>query len=122
MATAMLVVLFGVLPLTTSCTCLTAKGMTMYKEEDEHLIAVVPLMENNVLLNENTSLPAITKNNNSSSTSNIRIEEEEILSFGERCKRRGISIQSLINDVLRNRVTCSDKYLKEPGQEPPMQQ
>jgi hypothetical protein len=100
MATAMLVVLFEVLPLTTSCTCLTAKGMTMYKEEDEHIIAVVPLMENNVLLNENTSLPATTKNNNSSSTSNIRIEEEEIVEALEKdARRRGISIQSLVNDV-----------------------
>jgi hypothetical protein len=68
--------------------CGTAKEMTMYKEEDEHVISVVPLMENNVLFNENTSLPA-TKNNNSSSTSNIRIEEEEIVeALEKRCKEK----------------------------------
>jgi len=45
-------------------------------------------MENNVLFNENTSLPA-TKNNNSSLTSNIRIEEEEIAeALEKRCKEK----------------------------------
>jgi hypothetical protein len=98
--------------------CSTAKEMTMYKEEDEHVIAVVPLMENNVLFNENTSLPA-TKNNNSSSTSNIRIEEEEeiVEALEKRCKRRGISIRSLVNDLLRNYVT-SDRHPEEQGKEP----
>jgi hypothetical protein len=100
--------------------CGTAKEMTMYKEEDEHVIAVVPLMENNVLFNENTSLPA-TENDNSSSTSNIRIEEEEIVEALEKdARRRGISIRSLVNDVLSNYVT-SDKYSEEAGKEPQMQ-
>jgi hypothetical protein len=78
-------------------------------------------MENNVLFNENTGLPA-TENNNSSSTLNIRIEEEEIVEALEKdARRRGISIRSLVSDVLRNYVT-SGKYSEEAGKEPPMQQ
>jgi predicted HicB family RNase H-like nuclease len=61
-------------------------------------------MENNILFNENIGLSA-TENNNSSSTLNIRIEEEEIVEALEKdARRRGISIRSLVSDVLRNYV------------------
>src|SRR5919205_1899759 len=113
-ATTMTIVFFEILPL-TSWLYATAK------EEDEHVITVATITGNNVLLNQNRDLHS-TKNNNRSSTSDIRIKEEEIVKALEKdARERGVSISSLINDILRNYVT-SDKYLKESGKEHSMQQ
>ncbi|HEY6885499.1 MAG TPA: ATP-binding protein [Nitrososphaeraceae archaeon] len=113
-ATAMVILFFEILPFTYLAYDTT-------KEEDEHVVALVTITRNKVLFNEDTDLHA-TKNNNPSSTSDIRIKEEEIVKALEKdARRRGVSISSLINDILRNYVT-SDKYLKESGKEHSMQQ
>ena len=114
-ATAIAIVFFEILPLTS--WIVTVKGMqkeenTIYANEiyEEHMITIVTTAGTRTVLNLKATLPPTKKNN--SDNLNLVIEEDILRALEQDAKRRGISVNSLVNNALKNYVT-SDQYFEE---------
>ena len=114
-ATAIAIVFFEILPLTS--WIVTVKGMQkeenrIYANEiyEEHIITIVTAAGTRTVLNLKATLPPTKKNN--SDNLNLVIEEDILRALEQDAKRRGISVNSLVNNALKNYVT-SDQYFEE---------
>jgi signal transduction histidine kinase len=116
-ATAIIIVFFEVLPLTSWIGTITEiqneNRIYANQKYDEHIIAVVTTTGRSTILNLEGTFPHTKKNN--SDNLDLRIDEDIVKALEEDAKRRGISINSLVNNALKNYVT-SDQYFEELGQ------
>ena len=116
-ATAIIIVFFEVLPLTSWIGAITEiqneNRIYANQKYDEHIIAVVTTTGRSTILNLEGTFPHTKKNN--SDNLDLRIDEDIVKALEEDAKRRGISINSLVNNALKNYVT-SDQYFEELGQ------
>ena len=116
-ATAIIIVFFEVLPLTSWIGTITEiqneNRIYANQKYDEHIIAVVTTTGRNTILNLEGTFPHTKKNN--SDNLDLRIDEDIVKALEEDAKRRGISINSLVNNALKNYVT-SNQYFEELGQ------
>jgi two-component system, OmpR family, sensor histidine kinase VicK len=115
--TAIIIVSFELLPLTSWRATITEiqNENRIYADQiyDEHIVAVVTTTGSSTILNLKGTLPHTKKNN--SDNLDLRIGEDIVKSLEEDAKRRGISINSLVNNALKNYIT-SDQYFEELGQ------
>jgi two-component system, OmpR family, sensor histidine kinase VicK len=115
-ATAITMVFFEVLPLTSWIA--TVKEMQnenrVYanQEYDDHIVSPIAITGRSTILYMKTPLPLTKKNN--SDNSKLRIDKDVLKALDQDAKRRGISVNSLVNNVLKNYVT-SDQYFEELG-------
>jgi two-component system, OmpR family, sensor histidine kinase VicK len=116
-ATAIIIVYFEVLPLTSWIVTITEtqNENRIYANQnyDEHIIAGVTTIGRSTILNRGTPLPLTKKNN--SDNSKLRIDEDILKALEQDAKRRRIPVNSLVNNILKNYVT-SDQYFEELGQ------
>ena len=116
-ATAIIIVFFEVLPLTSWIVTITEiqneNRIYANQKYDEHIITVVTTTGKARFLNLEGTFPHTKKNN--SDNLDLRIDEDIVKALEEDAKRRGISINSLVNNALKNYVT-SNQYFEELGQ------